>query len=815
MLVIAGLGFGCDNGPTELDRALQSVAIVDGDDQSGIVGKQLSEPLLVRAENAEGEPIPGQVLNFRVVSGGGSVFAGAAQTNADGIVQELWTLGTSTSELQRVEVRAVDPATGEPIVFATFEATPLPDVATTLAKSAGDGQQAVAGTAVTDSLAVLATDQYGNVVPGVSVTWTAASGTVNLATSTTGASGVARTRWTLGTEAGVQSATATVAGLAGSPVAFTATGIAGSAARLAVTIAPDTVRNNVVWPQQPRVQLQDQHDNSVSQSGVTVTIELTSGGGTLNGSASAVTGSDGVASFAGLAIAGVHGSRTLTFRSTGLTDVSMDLELVGGIPHFIVPGDGNNQSAEAGSPVADGPQVRVLDVYSNPVGGATVTFAVASGGGSITNATQVTDADGLARVGSWTLGTSGGVNTLSASAPGSNGTVTGTVTAEAWLPFLAESVVAGRAHTCGRSVDGDAFCWGSNVTPGNRTGGQLGINDSQGFRLIPTPVDGGVTFASIFAGESHTCALTAAGVAYCWGFNFQGQLGDGTIENKHAPVAVATTERFQTLALSASHTCGLNTAGKAFCWGWNNLGQLGNGTTTRSSTPVAVSGDRTFVSIVAAGDRVSFDDRVFNGHTCALTSDGTPFCWGSNVAGQLGNNVPAQPTGPDSRLTPDEVAASGRKFQSIAAGVVHTCAIDVAGAAYCWGSNSFGQLGTGATSNTAQRTPIAATGGHSYQAVVAANRTICALATSGSVYCWGSNTSGQFGNGEQPNVAQVTPTLSANSMQLVKVTLGWQHACGITSDATAYCWGINSFGALGDSSTERRLLPVKVHGPND
>ncbi|HEX8906875.1 MAG TPA: hypothetical protein VF771_18640, partial [Longimicrobiaceae bacterium] len=158
--------------------------IVSGDAQQGVAGKELAQPLVVRVTDDKGKPVPGQIVNFRVVSGGGSVFAGAAQTNDDGEARERWTLGTSAADSQRVEARAVDPATGAALVFGTFKAVVLPDAPVALQVVGATARAAPLGAVLADSLAARVVDAYGNPVPNAQVTWsvTAGGGIVSPAT---------------------------------------------------------------------------------------------------------------------------------------------------------------------------------------------------------------------------------------------------------------------------------------------------------------------------------------------------------------------------------------------------------------------------------------------------------------------------------------------------------------------------------------------------------------------------------------------------------------------------------------------------------
>lgn len=231
----------------------------------------------------------------------------------------------------------------------------------------------------------------------------------------------------------------------------------------------------------------------------------------------------------------------------------------------------------------------------------------------------------------------------------------------------------GQTHSCGLTTAGIAYCWGLNFAGELGTGGPSGDEETS---LVPVAVTGELRFKTIGTGDDHTCGLTDAGRAYCWGENDNGEVGDGTRVNRLAPVAVAGGRTFTSLAVGGEHTCGLTPTGAVYCWGFNNQGAFTVGPGDRL-TPVLVSGALTFVSLVAGG-----------AHDCALTSAGAAYCWGQGFFGQLGDR-----SGKD-RLSLAPVYGD-LTFTSVTVGGLHSCGLQSSGAAYCWGHNENGELGNG------------------------------------------------------------------------------------------------------------------------
>jgi alpha-tubulin suppressor-like RCC1 family protein len=303
------------------------------------------------------------------------------------------------------------------------------------------------------------------------------------------------------------------------------------------------------------------------------------------------------------------------------------------------------------------------------------------------------------------------------------------------------AITAGGIHTCALTSAGAVKCWGDNAS------GQLG-DGTETLRTTPVEVvglTGGVS--AISAGEDHTCALTSAGGVKCWGTNANGELGDGTTEHKTTPVDVSgLTSGVAAISSGNSHTCALTNAGGVKCWGYNGDGQLGDGTETNKTTPVQVSGLTSGATAISAGGESGGGNR-----TCALMSGGGVKCWGGNSSGQLGDGTTSR------RTTPVDVSGL-TSVTAISAGGDHTCALTSAGGVRCWGNNYLGQLADGMDagpescepfgSSSCSRTSVGAVGLTSGVTAISARAwDTCALVSGGGVKCWGYNGSGQLGDG--------------------------------------------------------------------
>lgn len=376
-------------------------------------------------------------------------------------------------------------------------------------------------------------------------------------------------------------------------------------------------------------------------------------------------------------------------------------------------------------------------------------------------------------------------------------------------PFM--TVTAGMENSCGTTALG-TYCWPLN---------------GSGF----APVSGGLAFAGVSAGESHTCGVTAAGAAYCWGDNSAGQLGndrvmaDGCWSGLHGslscgtPVPVFGGHSFTTVSAGWLNTCGLTTEGAVYCWGAGTgplQGLQADNVNCEMldywgsfcKRPVLVSGGLTFKTFSSSGE-----------HICALTADGAAYCWGADASGQLGNG--------STEFSSSPVRVSGElSWASVTVGYGLSCGVTVDGAAYCWGDNRFGQLGNGST--VGSTTPVRVSGGLGWTEVSAGdqNSHTCGIAASGAAYCWGNTAYGQLGNGLATNgscgVSQgqsycASPMKVSGGLVFATLSSGlgnpiyfMAHTCGVTVAGVPYCWGSNYSGELGVQNSDCYLTVPPV-----
>jgi alpha-tubulin suppressor-like RCC1 family protein len=319
---------------------------------------------------------------------------------------------------------------------------------------------------------------------------------------------------------------------------------------------------------------------------------------------------------------------------------------------------------------------------------------------------------------------------------------------------------------------------------------------------------------SIARGSNHACAVES-GTAYCWGSDDDGQLGDGSTLDSSIPVAVNTSgalagKTLTQIAGGADFTCALDSTGHAYCWGNDDHGQLGDGSTSSVIVPVAVD-----TSGVLAGKTLT---QIATGadFTCALDSAGAAYCWGGNDFGGLGDGSTSDSNVPVAVDTSGVLA--GKTLTQIAVGDYHGCALDSLGAAYCWGWNAGGQLGNGNTADSSVPVAVDTSGvlaGKTLTQITGGSST-CALDASGAAYCWGDNSTGQLGDGSTtgssvPVAVDASGVLAGKTLTGIATGPAAAQACAVDSAGKAYCWGYDQYGQLGNGTTAfDSTVPVAV-----
>jgi alpha-tubulin suppressor-like RCC1 family protein len=358
------------------------------------------------------------------------------------------------------------------------------------------------------------------------------------------------------------------------------------------------------------------------------------------------------------------------------------------------------------------------------------------------------------------------------------------------------------------------FAWGSNSSGMLGNGSTTQSNLPVGVNV--TGVLAGKTLAGVAAGGSHTLALGMDGTLAAWGNNDNGQLGNGNTTFSNVPVAVNTAGALSgktviAVAAGDSHSLALCSDGTLAAWGYNFNGQLGNGngTTLYSSVPVAVNtagvlAGKTVVAVAAGGS-----------HSLALCADGTLAAWGYNYYGQLGNGGTSQSNVPVAVSTAGALA--GKAVIALAAGSSFSLALCYDGTLASWGYNNNGQLGNGST--TQSNVPVAVSiagvlADKTIVAVAAGSSHVIALCADGTLAAWGSNSSGQLGNDTTtpinvPEAVSKTGVLAGKP--LVAVAAGGSHSLALCVDGTLAAWGYNYYGQLGNGTSTSSNVPVAVN----
>lgn len=390
----------------------------------------------------------------------------------------------------------------------------------------------------------------------------------------------------------------------------------------------------------------------------------------------------------------------------------------------------------------------------------------------------------------------------------------------------------GPAHTCAVNSDGGLWCWGYAGSDYMR--GYLGDGTMLG-STVPVQVGNDTDWAAVSAGNVHSCAIKSDGRLFCWGSNFSGQLGTGVRDavfglGENSPVQIGADSDWAGVSTGVHHTCAIKEGGDVYCWGYNGIGATGTNPGSDYILSPALVGSG-YVQVTAGAN-----------HSCAITTTNSIKCWGYNLYGAIGdgtrNNTRAIPV----------VVGDNTDWVQVSAGWYYTCALKESGTVYCWGLNSYGEIGSliglgiwGPGTNV----PAQVGTDSDWTAVSAGSSQSCATKTDGSLYCWGQNRRGELGGSTgdldahpgpvlfvdvpEPVVAPLDPAPAADdpistllnigtarAAQVRVQDVGWgeisltTHACATTSDNRLYCWGENGGGALGIGSFTSTDSPQQV-----
>jgi alpha-tubulin suppressor-like RCC1 family protein len=393
-------------------------------------------------------------------------------------------------------------------------------------------------------------------------------------------------------------------------------------------------------------------------------------------------------------------------------------------------------------------------------------------------------------VGGGDAGTDGGVDS------GTDGGTDGGVPA---TTLSASSLAVGGNGVCGiQSADGRLACWGTPAVLGD---GALGLNRPAAQVINSKTTPQGLNTSWKFVDSSTgngVCAITTAGAGYCWG---NGALGNGSDSGTgESPTSIdmrllPAGATWSSVSVGGNFACGITSDGTGYCWGGGANGQRGDGSLALTYSPVPLS-----LTGLPAGTKWS-SLSAGTTHACGITTDGVAYCWGSDSAGQLGNGAA---TGDQSRPRPVNLVGlpADIRWASLGGGGTHTCGLTTAGKLYCWGSDTRGELGNGSLPAAVSPSPVeiaALPAGIVFTSLTVGDSTACAVSSEGAAYCWGRNNDGRLGNGATANA------LSPVAVDLSAMPAGTKWAvfsaggptCGLTTEAKVYCFGSNSFGQIG------------------
>jgi alpha-tubulin suppressor-like RCC1 family protein len=754
--------------------------------RTGSAGQALADSLQALVRDQYGNPVPGATVAWLVGPGGGSVSPTTTTTGPDGVARAQWTLGLQTGAAQTADAML------SPAVRAQFTATATVPVGASLVKISGDGQTGTVGAALPQPPTVELRTSLGQPIAGAQVTWTPAtfSGTVTPPVSVTGPDGRASTTWTMATTPGLHQLTAATPGVA--DALFSATAQPGAPTQLEALGSGQVAPPNAPLAQAVQLIVRDPYGNRVP--GVAVAWSVTGGGGSIT-PATSQTDASGTAQ-AQWTLGPATGTQTAKATVAGVGEAAFSATgQVGAVDHVEVTPAAATFNSISGSQQLT---ARAVDAYGNTVTDAVVTWT------STQESVATVTSTGLVRP------VANGTAEIRASAGGKVGTAAVTVQqvpASVVIEGGTQLMVTDTLHLRATVRDGAGVLMpGAPVTWSTSDAARATVSSTGIVTAVNGPSAVITATASNGVSDTHAVTITSAFVA-------------------------------DSLVVGTHNGCGL-VGTQAWCWGSNTGYQLAFTGATTSNVPRQIAG-RSFVTLTAGSNSRGSES---NSYLCGIEANGDAYCWGTHDTGQLGFNdgprdpaVEPPPGASWCRLSaesgticyPNPMKTAGGGWAQIDAGDDHTCAINTAGAAYCWGRSDTGQLGGTATPETCYRvaggspadvpcvlTPAPVSGGRTYIKVSAGDAYTCALATGGAAYCWGRNNLGQLGNGS--TTTATAPVAVAGGAAYARLSAGRRHACAVTTGGGLRCWGDNAAGQLGIGvAGGSRTSPVTVAAPGD
>lgn len=356
------------------------------------------------------------------------------------------------------------------------------------------------------------------------------------------------------------------------------------------------------------------------------------------------------------------------------------------------------------------------------------------------------------------------------------------------------TIDAGLFASCIVNSAGVAKCWGAGTT------GQIGDNNfttPAGPVFVSAGSLSGTAWTNITVGQTNSCGIRDNGSAWCWGQGSYGAIGNNSTANQGSPSVVNATGTTGTawtdIDAGGFHICGIRNDGTGWCWGNDGNGGLGNGATggnLSAPSPITLTG--------VTGTAWT---KIRNGYSnsCGIRNDGTAWCWGYNYYGALGNGNTTQQTAPVAVST---AGVSGTSWTDISVSIgYHACGIRNDGSMWCWGYGEDGEMGNNTytvTNTTPKLVDTTGVTGTAWTGVATQQWSSCGIRDNGTGWCWGYNTYGQLGNGTiaMASLPQQISTSNVTGTAWTYLTGGGLYACGVRNDGTAWCWGDPTYGAL-------------------